>query len=184
MQPWYNARKSGQVAAFFALREGGSINVLKLVKLIYLANRRFMELYDCPMFDDELVSMDHGPVNSITLNYINGLQLERQGWEDFIRDRDGYEVGLASNRIKEQHFDELSRADLGVLNEIWAEFGGLDKYRLRDFTHIFCREWEDPHGSSLPITYERVFDVLGKENSKELADSVILERLINCAFAA
>ncbi len=70
---WYNARKAAQVAAFFALSEGGKINVLKLVKLIYLADRSAMEAFEAPILNDKFVSMDHGPVNSITLNLINGL---------------------------------------------------------------------------------------------------------------
>src|SRR6266480_1606796 len=49
MRPWFNVRKAAQMAAFFAKQEGGTINVLKLVKLVYLANRAAMEKYDFPL---------------------------------------------------------------------------------------------------------------------------------------
>jgi uncharacterized phage-associated protein len=133
--PWFNVRKAAQMAAYFALRAGGAVNILKLVKLIYLANRRFIEKYDYPMLDDELVAMDHGPVNSRTLDYINGMQLERGEWDEFVSARAGYDIGLAHSDITLETLDEFSKADLEVLDEIWARFGHYDKYRLRDYTH-------------------------------------------------
>ena len=54
----YKERKAAQVAAYFALKEQGSINVLKLAKLLYLAERESMRLFDEPMFFDRLVSME------------------------------------------------------------------------------------------------------------------------------
>ncbi|MGA9893403.1 MAG: type II toxin-antitoxin system antitoxin SocA domain-containing protein, partial [Xanthobacteraceae bacterium] len=75
--PGYNVRKAAQITAFFAKKEGGSIAVLKVAKLLYLADREFMAAYDLPMLFDELVSMPHGPVTSNTLNYINGMEEQR-----------------------------------------------------------------------------------------------------------
>jgi uncharacterized phage-associated protein len=70
----FNRRKAAQVAAFFARAEGGRINVLKLVKLIYLADREFVLRHGEPMLDDRWVSMPHGPVNSGTYDMIQGMQ--------------------------------------------------------------------------------------------------------------
>src|SRR6478672_1543419 len=36
--PGYNVRKAAQVTAFFAKKEGGAIEVLKVAKLLYLAD--------------------------------------------------------------------------------------------------------------------------------------------------
>src|SRR5713101_1329927 len=85
MKPWFNVRKAAQVVAFFAQKQGGSINVLKLVKLIYLANRLAMERFVFPLLNDNLVSMDHGPVNSLTFDYINGYH-DRAAWKEFVTD--------------------------------------------------------------------------------------------------
>lgn len=68
----YDVTKAAQVIAFFALKQGGSINVLKVTKLAYLAERECMARYDEPMFYDELASLPEGPVPSITLNLMNG----------------------------------------------------------------------------------------------------------------
>ena len=162
MMRGFNERKAAQVAAYFALEEGGSINVLKLVKLIYLADRLFMDRYDRPILNDRFVSMDHGPVNSITLNFINGCIAERGDWDKFISDRARHNVALANRRITVDDLDELSEAELRILRQVWKRFGHRTHFQIRNYTHRHCPEWEDPNGSSTPIPYERIFKFLGK----------------------
>lgn len=178
----YNERKAAQVAAFFALKQGGRINVLKIAKLLYLAERRFMERFDEPMFYDKLVSMDHGPVTSISLNLINGL-LEGEDWSKFITDRDGYDVGVVTG-VELDDLDHLSKADVSILAELWDEFGVMNQYQLRDWTHRHCLEWENPHGSSEPIRHDRVFKFLQKKNADELAENVHAYRSVSNSMDA
>jgi len=178
---WFNVRKAAQIVAFFALREGGDINVLKLTKLVYLADRRHMELYDYPILDDELVSMPHGPVNSMTFNFINGCN-DDAGWNEFISDRVAYKVGVTSTISLEQ-LDELSEAELDTLEQIWQQFGAMEPFQIRDWTHENCPEWEDPHGSSYPIPYERVFKYLGKKHAEELENEIKENRNLSTAFS-
>lgn len=181
MAPWFNVRKAAQVAAFFALREGGEINVLKLTKLVYLSDRAFMKKYDAPILCDRLVSMDHGPVNSLTLNYINGTA-ESDDWNEFISDRAGHMVALGKANTQVDDLDELSDAEVEVLESVWEFFGHYDRFALRDYTHTHCPEWEDPHGSSNPIRYAQVFKFLGKANGADLEDRVAEERHILTHF--
>lgn len=178
MNSWFNARKAAQVAAYFAMCQSGQINVLKLAKLIYLADRIFMSKYDSTILNDSLVSMPHGPVNSMTLNHINGL-IPNDNWGAFVTGRAGYNIGLANPKMTIDDLDELSRAEVAVLEETWRQFGGMSPFELRDYTHQHCPEWEDPHGSSQPIPYARVFKFLGKtDKAEELEDTVLSERVI------
>jgi uncharacterized phage-associated protein len=179
---WFNVRKAAQIAAFFARQQGGAINVLKLTKLVYLADRLNMERYDFPISGDNFVSMDHGPVNSITYNYVNGMESQRDGWAEFLNDRAGYEVGLVHD-VSDDDLDELSRAELKTLYAIWEQFGHMSKYEVRDWTHRNCPEWEDPHGSSAPIAFERVLGFLGKSHAREIADEIRAQREVSSAFA-
>lgn len=183
MLNWFNVRKAAQVAAYFTLSEGKKINVLKLAKLIYLADRRFMEKYDCPILNDRFVAMPHGPVNSQTLNYINGCAADPINWDPFISDRSEYSVGLANRKLSFDSLNDLSDAEVEVLREIWSEFGDKDGFSLADYTHKHCPEWEDPDGSSNPIPYERVFKFLGKSDSDFLADKVYQQREIDRLFS-
>lgn len=181
MTPWFNVRKAAQVASFFALQERGEINILKLIKLIYMADRKFMELYDVPILNDQLVSMPHGPVNSLTYDYASGTE-EAPEWSEFLAGRAGHMVGLA-RALDEQDLDELSRAELRVLNAIWAELGHMDRFQIRDYTHDNCPEWEDPNGSSSPIPYSRVFNFLGNQHSSDLEDRILSERQVAANLA-
>lgn len=180
---WYNARKAAQVAAYFAKAQGGKINVLKLVKLIYLADRLALETFESPILADKFVSMDHGPVNSITLNYVNGLSDDRDEWGEFVNDREGHFVGLSNNELKIHDLDELSGAEIKILDLVWNRYGKMNQFEVRDFTHKNCPEWEDPHGSSTPIPLERIFKFLGKRDSAELAANVEAERNIDQLIA-
>ena len=183
MPTWFNVRKAAQVTFFFAMKEGGQINVLKLSKLLYIADREHMYRHDSPILGDMLVSMDHGPVNSITLDFINGYATSRDRWDAFVADRAGYKIGVASE-FSEDDLDELSAAEFETLRNVWKQFGQKTKYQLRDWTHNNCPEWEDPAGSSAPIPYERVFKFLGKRNAEELARQVDEDRHLRLAMLA
>lgn len=172
----YKPRKAAHAAAFFVLRSGGTINVLKLVKLLYLTEREYMNQYDDPMFYDRFVSMEHGPVPSITLNLINGLTVS-DDWTDVIGSRGkNYEIGLSNLELNEEDLDELSDADAEVLDNLWSKFGDLDRFELVKYTHENCPEWEDPDGSSFPIPHERVYKFLNKKNAHELSEDIQAHR--------
>lgn len=180
----FKVRKAAQVAAYFAMAEGGSIKVLKLVKLIYLADREFLERYDATILNDRFVSMNHGPVNSTTYDYIKGCEEDRDNWEEFIDDRTEHRVGLARENISEDDLGELSDAELAVLADVWRQFGHMDGFEIRDWTHDNCPEWEDPNGSSQSIPFARVLSYLGKSNVRELAAGIEAERTLDRLFAS
>lgn len=182
-QPWFEDRKVAQVAAFFARAQGGNINVLKLVKLIYIADRRNMEKYEFPITGDNFVSMEHGPVNSITLNLLNGTGSESEAWEELLTDRAGHNVGLR-HPVTDDQLDELSEAEIETLHEVWTNFGHMDRYEIRDWAHENCPEWEDPNGSSNPIPFERVYKFLNKPNAEVLEKRLRAVRNLKAALSA
>lgn len=181
--PWFNVRKAAQVAAYFAMRQGKRISILKLVKLVYLADRQSMREFGHPILDDKFVSMPHGPVNSYTYNYINGMFGECPEWSEFVGSRFGNNIG-AVGQIDVDDLDELSDADLSALKQVWEDFGGMSPWELRQWTHDNCPEWEDPEGGSEPIPHSRIFKFLGHNDGEELADDIQQKRSIDEIFAA
>ena len=101
---------------------------------------------------------------------------DRSDWDNFVADQENHYIALSDPDLDIDDFDELSKAELKVLNEIATKFKNYNGYRLRDFTHKHCPEWEDPHGSSSPIPYERLLKHLGKRHSIEIADTIEAER--------
>jgi uncharacterized phage-associated protein len=180
MENWFEDRKAAQVAAFFCEKAGGRIDVLKIVKLIYLSDRKSMETSAFPITNDRFVSMPHGPVNSLTMNCIDG-NVESGAWSDLIRARSGYQVGLART-LEEDDIDELSDFELDILESVWSDFGGMSKWEIRDWTHAHCPEWEDPNGSSNPIPHERVLKFLGVANADTISQEIASDRAVSASF--
>lgn len=173
---WFPTRKAAQVVAYFADKAGGSINVLRATKLVYLADRLSMAQREHPITGDDLVSMPFGPVNTYTYSYMNGQANDRNDqWSEFIAPRREYDIPLA-REISTEDLDELSRADLRILKETWDEFKDIEKFVLAEWTHRFCPEWRDPKGSSIPINFATIFKKLNKDDPVELAEQIQAER--------
>lgn len=169
----YNARKAAQTIAFFAMKNGKRpLEVIKAVKLVYLADRESIRRFGFPIQDESRVSMPHGPVNSETYSMINGeYDTAASGWADFVRDREDNNISLTRDDLTEDDLDELSDADIEVLNAVWSRFGHMGKWQLRDWTHVQSNvpEWEDPGKSSLPIPLTRMMAHLEVPNVEEQA---------------
>jgi uncharacterized phage-associated protein len=186
----FNEKKAAQAAAYFLFRAGGPLSVLKLMKLLYFAERRSFEKFGEPMTGDRLVSMPHGPVLSRTHNHMNReLPSIEGGWEFWIADRAEHDLGLrdpAALRSPEQDLLELSDADLGVLSEIWNRFGHMTGWQLREYTHEHCPEWKDPDGSMIPMQPETLFEALKftPEQCEAALAKLREEDGINAAFAS
>lgn len=170
----YDPQKAAQTIAFFALQEQNAINILKVVKLVYLADRESLRRRGHPIQDEARVSMPHGPVNSTTLDYLNGAYRDDGGWSKILRDRANNNVGLAERNITAEELDALSDGDRSILRDIWAEFGHMDRFDLADWTHNHIAEWQDPNGSSRPIPLDRIMTAIGLdrpiERARELED--------------
>ncbi|WP_426032870.1 Panacea domain-containing protein [Caulobacter sp. DWP3-1-3b2] len=182
---WFSARRAAQVTAFFADKEGGSINVLRATKLIYLSDRASMAEREYPVTGDNFVAMPFGPVNTYTYSLMNGEAEPPQThiWAEFIGPRANYRVPLA-RPITIDDLDELSRSDIRILEATWNAFKDIEKYELAEWTHRFCPEWRDPAGSSVPIDFATVFKRLDKAEPIELAEQLQAERVLVASFAA
>jgi uncharacterized phage-associated protein len=176
----YNPRKASQIVAFFALKTAQKrINVLKAVKLVYLADRASIAQFGYPMLEERRVSMRHGPVNSYTYDHIKGEVWPENdgGWSEFVADRANHDVGLASEGIVFDDLDELSDSEVATLQAVWDEFGGMTQWQLVEYVHDKANvpEWEDPKETgqnSKTIEFEHMLAAVGvpchKEHAAEL----------------
>jgi uncharacterized phage-associated protein len=181
----FNQRKVAQMAAHLLDRGRGRMNYLKLMKLLYLADRESMKRHGEPISGDRYVSMDHGPVLSQTFNLIKGaVKFQEHGWSHWIVDNADYDVSL-KHKVSRGALDELSEADVDVLNDTYAKFGRMSAWDLVEYTHRYCREWENPNGSSIPIPYTAIFKALGRSpaEAKKLAARLEHENRIDKLFA-
>lgn len=155
--------KVAQMAAYLLDKAGGSMNILKLMKLLYLADREAFSRFGYSLSEDQMVSMPQGPVLSKTLDLINGYQVPGvEHWDSWIEDRENHEVRLR-RPFRMEDANLLSRDATETLRSVWADFGRLNQWELVKYTHDNCAEWSDPNGSSKQISSLKVFAALGKD---------------------
>lgn len=108
---------------------------IKLIKLLYLADREMLRIKRRTITGDEHWSMKFGPVLEKTLDMIKEGDEEWQGY---------FETDLEAKIISETEPAKpsaLSRADLTVLQEVADKFGHLPWQKLVDITHELP-EWQ------------------------------------------
>lgn len=155
----FHERKTAQAAAHLLKLNGGAMNYMVLIKLLFLADRTALLHHGQPITGASMVSMDKGPVLSEVLDLINEEPKKATGspWVVHISAPAGYTVRLKAPAES----DELSRYELRVLGQVFEEFGQMDKWELVHWLHENIPEWEDPHGSMRPISFD---DVLKRNN--------------------
>ena len=174
----YREDKATQAAARLLQLAGGTLNHMKLIKLLYLADRKALLQFGRPITFDWYVSMAHGPVLSFTLDKINDSPPPdgTSYWHRFISERQDHQVTLLGPSPR----DQLSPAEEQVLDAVWREFGTMNQWELRDYSHSLP-EWRDPKGSSLPI---QISDILLGEGFSEDEAREVLDTLNAEEFAA
>ena len=162
----YDEERAAQAVAYFLHRAGGSLELLKLTKLTYFAERLSYERYGEPLTGDNLASLQHGPILSHTYNRVKVAQV-RAGWDKWVAGRFGNEIRQAhALNDPEEELLALSRADLEILEETWGRFGSMSASEIRNYSHAKCPEWEDPGTSSDPIEADALFAALGMDEAE------------------
>jgi len=150
----FDERKATEAAAFLLRLRGEKMSYLKLVKLLYLADREALSRWGSSVTNDSYFSMPHGPVVSNTYNLMIDED-EKPFWSKYITPPLGqYELDLTGEVCPT---DTLSRAEEKLLTEIFERYGRMSRWQLRDYTHRL-REWHDPAGSHLPISIREILE--------------------------
>lgn len=180
MNPRYNEEKATQIACYIIKKRGGKINILKLMKLMYLIDRETLLRWGWSLTGDAYVSMPKGMVLSRTYNLVNEESLPTSYWKTYVSAPTRYDVTL----IADPEVDELSDAEIGLIDELYEKFGHLNRWVLVDEVHHKLPEWVDPNGSSLGVEYRAVLEESGKseqeifETLSELEGLALLEKLV------
>lgn len=162
----FRSRKAAQLVAFFIGKMStGMLEKLKLIKLIYLTERKFLAHHQTPILFDELYSLPHGPICSGTLNGIDG-KIQPDIWDAFIT-RNGNQI-VALRRFGRDDLDELSDAEISVADEVWQELGHMSASGIRNWSHEHCSEYTEVTSGRVPISYREVLEALGDPDAAEI----------------
>ena len=159
----FNERKATQAAAYLLKRRGGQMSYLKLIKLLYWADREALARWGRPVTTDRHVSMNHGPVLSHVLDLVSDGDAPGDDviWGAAVSAPANYEVQLKADPGD----DELSEAEIAVLEEVWEALGHKGRWELVELAHQLP-EWKDPQGSALPISYRDILAAQGIDDEE------------------
>jgi uncharacterized phage-associated protein len=163
----FDEAKATQIAAYLLRLRGGQMHYIKLIKLMYLADRAALLRWGVPITRDRYVSMDNGPVLSRVLNLITDDR-PKPIWSEFISAPLGeYEVKL----LKDAPTDALSRAEEKLLDEIFQAYGYRNRWELIENVMHRLPEWQNPNKSAIPI---QIRDILkaGGESDNDIRDAL------------
>jgi len=186
MRFWFNQRKAAQVAAHLLKLHGGKMKYLKLIKLMYLAERRVLVERGRLITGDNFVSMAKGPVVSKTYDCIVEGGAPARAWLEYISEPSSYDVRL---RAPEPDDSELSDYEIRILGEVHQQYGAIDRFELCEMTHTLP-EWFDPERSSREIRPEDILRAEGwsepdiREAVEQSEDLFSIDRVADSARTA
>lgn len=164
----FDELKATEVAAeFLQLAPGGTLDDVVLMKLMYFADRKSLELYDRPIIGDKLYCMENGPVLSQVLQLLNATH--GKVWEHapvciessvFVRHIKRWH-GVVS-LIEKPAIDRLTRAEKRIVNEVFEQYGSMEREDIVNTAHELCEYVETSAGSRKTLRYEEILKSLGR----------------------
>ena len=154
----FNHKKAVQMLNLLAEKNGGKINKMKAIKLVFFADRYHLRKYGRPITNDEYFAMDFGPVPSGAKDIaeLSGFlsSSETDYASEFIEVMDSYTYKSKKDADKKVFSD----TDLEALSFSWDKYGHLDKFKLAELTHDLP-EWKRhenglKYNSRLKMNYE------------------------------
>jgi uncharacterized phage-associated protein len=163
----FDHQKSVQTIAYLIRKAGKPVEKMKLVKLLYLAERLSFEKRGKPMNFDEFYSMKDGPVVASALNGMNH-NFDDPAWNALSLADDNRHIDVVGD-VSEDH---LSRADMAILDAVWERFGKRTAGQLRQWTHDHCGEYVHVDASRLPIEPSQILEQVGNPAPAETARDI------------
>lgn len=151
--------KALEAAAYVLHREScHQMNYMRLVKMLYIADRESVRQFGRPITGDRMVAMPKGPVLSCVLNLIKGQHVRSPEWEQFIV-RDQFNVRLAADPGR----GRLSRGEIETLERVAEENRSRDEWDMVEYTHAFP-EWSknNPGTSMKTIPFADLLEAVGR----------------------
>lgn len=177
----FDERKAAHMAGYLLLKAGeGGLECIKLMKLMYIADRIALEKIGFSISSDVYASGHRGLVLSHVYGLMKGEAPDgaRSDWSKVIRRLPGKEGGAGTpclglySGIMLDDLDQLSPFDCELMDGVWEEHGGKGTESLVRLTCGFA-EWESPADPSQhkEITLESIFKAVG--HSDEMVSELL-----------
>lgn len=177
----FNPEKAVEATAILLKLHGKPMKSLGLLKMLYIADRIALQRMEQPISGDNYVSMDYGPVLSNVYKLIKGQLVDDalSLWSKFISPLNSNYVFL----LNDPGNAELCEEEEEILKEVYQNFGHINPFDVAEWTHDLP-EWQNPHGSAIPISVEDVLRYVGKsdEEIEQIQQEAIREAYLDEAL--
>ncbi|MEM6724471.1 MAG: Panacea domain-containing protein [Bacteroidota bacterium] len=173
----FNFKKSVQALNYFAIKEGGKINKMKALKLIWLSDRLHLRRYGRPILNDTYFALTYGPIASNTKDLVEAT--------DFLSDQEqSYRATFISTHSQYYYesinnYDEkvFSKTDREIMEIVYQSFGKLNLFQLSEESHKYP-EWkkfenslQSGNSSRFAMSYKDFFSNYKENEHKIFRDS-------------
>ncbi|MCF8231276.1 MAG: SocA family protein [Bacteroidales bacterium] len=167
----FNYKKAVQTLNYFAIKEGGSINKMKAIKLVWLTDRWHLRKYGRPMLMDHYYAMNYGPVPSNTANLADEnifLDEHEKAYRDkYLKPQKDSHIFLSIKKLDNNVF---SKTDKLALNKTYNRFGTYNEFELSSISHNYP-EWnqykeilKEGKAARITINYADFFKNSGQDS--------------------
>ncbi len=186
----FDYKKATQAINYLAVKEGGKINKMKAIKLIYFAERYHLRQYGRLITNDRYVAMKLGPVGSTIRDIIDSSVILDEQDKDYskmyISQTENPYVIKSINNVDKELFSET---DIEALEFSYSNFSEYKVFDLAELTHSypewskFKKDFEQNKRTVKDMDYNDFFlnakindDKFAEEEDKlELAKEVFIE---------
>ena len=142
-------RQAAQLSAAFILKARRPVGLVRLLKLVYLAEREAVRRSGAAIVMDDIYAMEAGMVLSRTFDLMKGKAgTPTTGeWAEFIAPPS--ERGINVRRgVGQSLLDGLSPDDMSVVEDVWAKHGSMTRDELVHDVHHGLEEWVEFWGGT------------------------------------
>lgn len=167
----FDPDKAKQAVLWMLYRNNGSMNKLKLVKLMFFADREHLAKYGRPIIGGKYYNMKLGPVSSDLLDMLNKVQANAE--KSPFEFRHFYEIVSKES----PDGDYLSESDKIILDQIYESYKYTNEFTLSKITHrlkAFTKNAPSKDGRKF-LPYEDIFEDLD-EQSRKMLEMIIDEQ--------
>ncbi|MCA6079860.1 MAG: SocA family protein [Endomicrobium sp.] len=165
-----NLEKIIQIVNYILQKYNFTLNYTKLLKILYIADRECLRRWDFAISEDTYCAMKQGMVLSGLYSFITqeADESSQARWNSCFK-KDG-DNDLCSIVKENCSYDELSKAEIEILDEVDKKYHSKDWKFLVDEIHHNFREWkevdEKKEKSSVKVKKETILLSLGRSEDE------------------
>lgn len=171
-----------QSVGYLIEKHGGRLNYMKLIKLLYIADREMINQTGYPITGDSYCSMKNGPVLSRLYDLIRGKDFgpDQIAWNGLFRTTQ-YILTRSDDGVLE--LGDLTPREISILDCVSDKFQNHTQFDLCDYLHqrdLFPEvEWQESGRTSRALPIDSIRHALGfsdAEIAEIHADDELLEK--------